>query len=307
MFKSLVIGRWSLAGAALALLISSDAAAGVMDFKTLGEAKQAYEVGNYTKASELYGRLHGKNAQARYNYGDALYKQKKYKEAAEVFKQIDDPALKHKALHNLGNALANSGKTDEAIKAYEEALKLEEDKDTRYNLDLLKQQKKQQQQQNKKNQNNNDQKNKQQNKDQQKQNQQKNGQNKQDDQNKNAQNKQNDKKQQGNKDQKDRQDKQNDSQNKQKRDRQQQQSGQGQSSSKPNEKQQSQSAEQKEQEQQKKEQQQRQMQQAAAKAQPISDMEERKYNQMLNKRGIKTLMVPLKGKGEPKNDETTPW
>ena len=42
-------------------------------------------------------------------------------------------------------------------------------------------------------------------------------------------------------------------------------------------------------------------------AEPISDMEERKYNQMLERRGIKTLMIPLSGKGEAHENETTPW
>ncbi len=40
--------------------------------------------------------------------------------------------------------------------------------------------------------------------------------------------------------------------------------------------------------------------------QPISDMEERKYKKILNKRGINTLMLPLSTKGE-KSDEQNPW
>ncbi len=38
---------------------------------------------------------------------------------------------------------------------------------------------------------------------------------------------------------------------------------------------------------------------------PISDMEERKWQKMLNQKEINTLLLPLK-KGERKN-ETTPW
>ena len=38
---------------------------------------------------------------------------------------------------------------------------------------------------------------------------------------------------------------------------------------------------------------------------PISNMEERKWQKMLNKRGVNTLMIPLK-KGE-RNNEKNPW
>ena len=45
---------------------------------------------------------------------------------------------------------------------------------------------------------------------------------------------------------------------------------------------------------------------AAAKKQPISDKEVRKYLQMLDRRGVNTLMVPLKTKGE-NHEELKPW
>lgn len=275
------------------LLVSANAEAGVLDFKTLSDAKTAYEKGDYARASQLYGEVSLKNAQARYNYGDALYKQKKYKEAAEIFKQIDDPKLKHKALHNLGNSLANMGKTDEAIKAYEEALKLKEDKDTRYNLELLKKKKKQQQKkQNKKNDKQNKKKNDQKKQDQKNKDQQKKNQ-KQDQKNKDQKNKNgNDKKQQDRK-QKNKQNQQNKNKDQKKNDQQKQQNRSEQQKRKDKEKQRE---KQKSEAQKKKEQQERKkrrQQAQAAKAQPISDMEERKYNKMLNKRGIKTLMIPL--------------
>ena len=278
--------------------------AGVMDFKTIDEAKKAYESGNYAKASEAYGKLHGKNDAARYNYGDALYKQKKYKEAADIFAQISDPALKQKSLYNMGNALANMGKIDDAIHAYEAALKLGEDKDARYNLELLKKQKQQQKKQqkknqkkSKKNQQNKNSKNGQNNKDQQNQkNQQQKNQNgknsKQNDWNK--ENKQD----QNNQNKHDRQ--QNHSSQKDKRNHQ-PQNKQGQSAS-------SKSAKAAQQQPANKKENDKKAQQAhAAKTQPISDMEERKYNHMLDQRGIKTLMIPLSGKGEPHENETTPW
>ncbi len=287
---------------AICLLLGSSLHAGVMDFKTLGDAKAAYEKGDYAKASELYGSVLQKNDAARYNYADALYRQKKYQEAAEVFSRIKEPSLRHKALHNLGNSYANMGKTDEAIKAYEEALKLEEDKDTRYNLELLKKQKEQQQKkQNKNRKNDRNKKDDKQNK-QDKQNQKNNDKNKD---RKNGKNKQN--RDQKQNDRKDKQDKQN--QNGKQDQKQKQNEGKNKKSQNEKEKQkqkeQQKSAAQKQKEKEKKEREKAQAK--AAMAQPISDMEERKYNKMLDRRGIKTLMIPLQSKGKPHENETTPW
>jgi len=290
----------------LPLLAAAALHAGMTDFHTLSEAKAAYDAGDYAEASALYGGLQTKNDAARYDYGNALYKQKKYKEAADAFAGISAPDLKQKALHNLGNSLALSGKTDEAVKAYEQALALGNDEDTRYNLELLKQQKKEQQ--NKQQKNDRDQK--------QKDDKKQNDQDKQQ-QNGKDQNQSNDQKQKSDNGQNKNGKQQNQNDDGQKEGRQAQQK------SRPDEKQQ-QSGEQKKAQPDKAETEKAKGQQAekaerendekhdgeeakAAMAEPISDMEERKYNQMLDKRGIKTLMIPLSGKGEPHDDETTPW
>lgn len=289
----------------LPLIATATLQAGMMDFQTLSQARKAYDSGDYAKAAALYDQVKDKNAQARYNYGDALYKVKKYEEASNAFKGIEDPALRQKALHNLGNSLALSGKTDEAIHAYEAALKLGEDEDTRYNLDLLKKQKEQ----------------KQRNQDQQHQKQNdRNPKDKQNNQNKNAQ-KQNEKndqqsggQQEQNKNSK-QQTGQDDREKQPQHNERQQQSGneqkkgqpekqQNQSASEPTEKEKQQDASSREE---KPQDQKGQKMAGNATTQPISDMEERKYNQMLDKRGIKTLMIPLSGKGAPHDDETTPW
>ena len=47
------------------------------------------------------------------------------------------------------------------------------------------------------------------------------------------------------------------------------------------------------------------LQQAKLKKVPISDMEERKWQKLLNQKEVNTLMLPLR-KGEKKN-EATPW
>jgi len=141
----------------LPLLMGTALQAGIMDFQTLSEAKKAYERGDYAAAAEGYAEVRGKNDAARYDYANALYRQKKYAEAAGIYAKISEPSLRQKALHNLGNSLAMSGKTDDAIKAYEEALTLGDDEETRSNLELLKKQKEQQQQQKKNDRKQNDQ------------------------------------------------------------------------------------------------------------------------------------------------------
>lgn len=281
----------------LPLLGAAAMQAGILDFQTLQQAKAAYEDGNYSEAAARYGDVKAKNEQARFNYADALYKEKKYAEAADVFSGITDPALKRQALHNLGNSLAFSGKPEEAIKAYEASLKLGDDEDTRYNLELLK---KQQEQKNKEQQNDqNDQKEKDQKNDQ-KQDQQQN------DQQQNRDGKGQDQKQdqdQQNKDQKGQ-----DGQEKKDQKQQDRQDGDKQDERRDAEQQEQNKQEQQAADAQQKENGDEQEAEApAAMAEPISDMEERKYNKMLDKRGIKTLMIPLSGKGEPHDDETTPW
>ncbi len=261
---------------------------GLLDFKTLEKAKDAYGEGHYKESAAAYGSLDHQNDEVHYNLGNAYYKEKAYDKAIAEFKQVNTPELKPKALHNLGNSYAQSKKIDEAIAAYEEALKLSDDADTKYNLELLKKQKQQQKKQNKKDQKKNDKKN---NKDQ-----------KNKDQNKKDQQNQKDQK---NKDQKD-QKKKSDKNDKNKQSDQQKSDAQ-------KKKEQEQKAEQKKEEEKKakedkksKQDQKKRDNMKQTKAKPISDMQERKYEKMLDKRGIKTLMVPLKTKGGD-HEETTAW
>jgi Ca-activated chloride channel homolog len=106
---------------------------------------------------------------AVFNIGDALYKQKKYEEAAKHFTENismnDDKDRKSAGLYNLGNSLLQAKKLKESIEAYKGSLKLDPDNyEAKYNLayaqDQLKEQQKQQeqqQQQDKENQKNKDQ------------------------------------------------------------------------------------------------------------------------------------------------------
>lgn len=122
----------------LALFLSQEARAGVLDFMDLNKAKEAYESSNFEESAKLYNEhaKESKNPQSYYNSANAYYKQKKYKEAIEAYKKaaFDDKYDRAKNLSNLGNAYAKDGDLQKAIEAYKESLKIEDDKDTRENL-----------------------------------------------------------------------------------------------------------------------------------------------------------------------------
>jgi len=265
--------------------------AGVLDFNYLNQAKSAYEQGDYKSASQNWAKV--QSDEAKYDQANALYKQKKYKEALELYKTINDKKLAFEKLHNMGNAQAQLGKTDEAIKSYEEALKIKEDKDTKFNLDLLKKQKKQNKKDKKNNKDNKEQKDKKNNKDNKDQKDKK--------QNKDNKDQKDKKQNKDNKEQKNNQDKKNQEQNKK------------QEKEKQKEKEKKEAQKQKEQEQKKKKEQEKKKeeQKSASKAKdkqdnpPISNMEERKWQRKLDQKGVNTLLLPIR-KGE-KEDETTPW
>ncbi|RJQ58265.1 MAG: tetratricopeptide repeat protein [Stygiobacter sp.] len=115
--------------------------------------------------------------QGHFNLGDTYYKQGRYDEAIQSYKNslglTDDKEKQSKAFHNIGNALLKQQKYEDGIGAYKNALKTNpNDLETKYNLsyalNMLKQN------QNKQNQQNKNDKNKDQNKDQQQQQQQDN-------------------------------------------------------------------------------------------------------------------------------------
>ncbi|MBL7471896.1 tetratricopeptide repeat protein [Robertkochia sediminum] len=123
-----------------------------------------------------------KNAVARYNLGNAYYKENSMGEAFMRYKEAGETAMtkpeKHKAFHNMGNVFMKNEEYQKAVEAYKEALRNDPtDEETRYNLALAKEKLKKEQQQNQQNQDdqnqdNQDNKDNQQNQDQQNQDQQ---------------------------------------------------------------------------------------------------------------------------------------
>jgi tetratricopeptide (TPR) repeat protein len=95
------------------------------------------------------------DAKWNFNLADALYKQMKFEESAEKFKDIAEKTTnkveKSRALHNQGNSLLMNKKLDESIAAYKEALRNNpDDLETKYNLLYAMNMKKKEQEQKKK-------------------------------------------------------------------------------------------------------------------------------------------------------------
>ncbi len=121
------------------------------------KGNKLYEAGKFKEAEENYRKSAGAKSKlpaGNFNLGDALYKQKKFTDAAGKFTEIASSAknkrLASGAYHNLGNSLFQEKKLEESIEAYKKALRSNPNDDqTRYNLAYAQQMLKKQQQQKK--------------------------------------------------------------------------------------------------------------------------------------------------------------
>ena len=177
--------------------------------RDIRSGNKLYEKGDYTEAEVAYRRALEKNAEsyeANFNLADALYKQKRYDEAAQMNAQLaaDSAYMENAAAayFNQGNALFQQRKLEEALEAYKNCMRLDpNDQQAKFNYaytkKLLEKDNQNQQQNNQNNQQNQQDQNKDQNKDQN---------DNQQDQNKNQQDQNKDK----NQDQKDQNNNQND-------------------------------------------------------------------------------------------------
>ena len=103
--------------------------ASVLDFKYLDDAKKAYENKDYEKAADSYSKVD--NDEAKFNQADSLYKAKKYDEALKAYSSISNKDLEFNKLYNMGNSYANLKDTEKAIKSYEDALKIKDNKEAK--------------------------------------------------------------------------------------------------------------------------------------------------------------------------------
>jgi len=128
----------------------------------LRQGNESYKKQNFKQADSLYRKalkVDSNSIKAKFNLGDALYKQNKMEEAQEYFKKLaenptSDDRLKAESYHNLGNSLLKQNKLEESIEAYKKSLKINPtDEDTRYNLAYAQKKLKNQQEQQQQNQN----------------------------------------------------------------------------------------------------------------------------------------------------------
>ena len=120
----------------LSILLQAD----IFDFQTIEKANQAYQKGNFKESAKLFGSLKKDKSIVAYDKANALYKAGDYDEALREYakaKGVNEATR----LHNIGNCYFKNQDLDRAIESYEKALKIREDKDTRYNLELAKRKK----------------------------------------------------------------------------------------------------------------------------------------------------------------------
>lgn len=172
------------------------------DKKFIRHGNREYAKDKFPESEIFYRKAIDKNkvsADALFNSGDALYKQKKYEDAGKQFvethKMNEDKGKKSASLYNLGNSMLMANKLQESIEAYKNSLRLKPDnQEAKYNLayaqDLLKKQQEQQKQKQQQQQQNKD------NKDQNKDKDNKDQENKNQDKKQNDQEKQNNDKEQ---------------------------------------------------------------------------------------------------------------
>jgi len=110
----------------------------------LRAGNKQYAAKNYSEAQALYKKAIDKNSvysKAVFNLGNAIYKQKNYKDALPQFelnaKLAQSKQDKAQAYHNIGDLQMKQKQYSKAVEAFKNALRnTPEDEDTRYNLAL---------------------------------------------------------------------------------------------------------------------------------------------------------------------------
>lgn len=126
--------------------------------KSIKAGNDAYRKAEFDKASEAYQQAlkkNPRNATASYNNGNALYKSGKKEESVKAYDNaislLETPVSKGNAFYNKGVVLQQGQKLPECIEAYKQALILDpSNEDARQNLQKALQQLQQQQQKQKK-------------------------------------------------------------------------------------------------------------------------------------------------------------
>ena len=112
------------------------------DRRYVRQGNRLFQNEDYNEAEIRYRRSIEQNPQnikGMFNLGNALYKQGRYEEAAELFQGLAQfapgEAEKAYAFHNLGNSFLQTEKYAESVDAYKKSLRINpNDEQTRFNL-----------------------------------------------------------------------------------------------------------------------------------------------------------------------------
>lgn len=126
----------------LLLLVFANAGFAQTDRQHIRQGNKLYRAENYNEAEGRYRQSLQQNPQnlkGMFNLGNALYRQGRFDEAAQLYQGLSGMATtdrdKAYAFHNLGNAFLKSQKYAESVEAYKNSLRLNPDDDhTRFNL-----------------------------------------------------------------------------------------------------------------------------------------------------------------------------
>ena len=98
--------------------------------RNIRAGNKSYEAADYAASETKYREAMEKTPEsyeAAFNLADALYKQERYDEAAQIWTQLSEsstltPQQRAKVLHNLGNTMFSQQKLQEALEYYKLSL-----------------------------------------------------------------------------------------------------------------------------------------------------------------------------------------
>ena len=140
----------------LCLLMAVPLMAQKTERRQMVQGNKLYEEEMYTEAEIAYRKAleeKAESARVKMNLGDALYNQQKFNEALEQYQLLAadnnlDKGLQADAFHNIGNVMMQAQDYGKAVEAYRQSLiRRPGDDQTRYNLAMAQALLKQQQEQ----------------------------------------------------------------------------------------------------------------------------------------------------------------
>ena len=124
------------------LLVLANTGFAKSDRQQIRQGNKLYQAEKFNEAEVRYRQSLQQNPQnlkGMFNLGNALYRQGRFDEAAQLYQGLSSIATNDRqkayAYHNLGNSLLKSQKYAESVEAYKNSLRINpDDEQTRFNL-----------------------------------------------------------------------------------------------------------------------------------------------------------------------------